>query len=773
MSSRFPSLSTLKFNKGSLCIDSLNLDQFSRTYAGGYSFNFINALSGSRDFKNKNFSNFYLTKKTNLSKVVKFDSVDIKPNSIYTSLNFSRIPGKKGTFLKFVREIQRKFFKDTLNYNNYGYYGATGFTEFESSSKNLFLVEFIDDFYCSVSYVDNNIKYFLVGSDNEAVDNKIDIFFAAENTLSEDGKKIEYVLTKHDNNQFLSFFTRKRNRKYAIKPEGTILVGQDISENKFLNEFFINSISAKITFNLSTTIADPLDTSFIEYTDTDYLVNENRSAFNLDSNYLFHKSGDLSENSFNLLNLKNISDNLDSFTSSNNLISSEDDAVFARKLRNYTSILNDIPSERDSNLELNYVTYNVNYKITPGTNIFTAPSSLDPFTKLNINDSKFTECGSFAYPYPYFSDRVYKRVENIPNTEEQYLCTWLSGAPGEKGLWVDRYYYPDYTTKEEALNGKPIYQVTYLEAIEKLIKDNTALKTDVKKKFFFDKKSDLTFEPKKEYRYERINIEKIKEDIQVKFCDIEKAERNTPTYYKDINKNGGYAIAFKFFDNDFKISSHFNEIEAGFSIIKKDNELKLNFTFFDNANETFEFFDTDHVLSDTNDNDLVVSFNNQIGKGNVYLNSVLIFSFRSNSFKYSNKQILFGNIKVESSEFEGDILRASLTNLDTLTNIFLSLKPLSEEDELLTVFSRAITKIDDLVISLPSGMRNYTDNIEVLNTLATNLKSKSNVVDININNLNIDNLDILKEIKNNLLAVLKKDLPATTVINKLNFKNYL
>ena len=368
---------------------------------------------------------------------------------------------------------------------------------------------------------------------------------------------------------------------------------------------------------------------------------------------------------------------------------------------------------------------------------------------------------------------MYKKVENIPETEEQYLCTWLSGSPGGEGLWVDRYYYPDYTTKEAALNGKTIYQITYLEAIEKLINDNTALKTDIKKKFFFDKRSDLTFEPKKEYKYERIDIDKIKEDVQVRFCDIEKAERNTPTYYKDINKNGGYAIAFKFFDKDFKVSSHFNEIEAGFNIIKEENELKINFTFFDNANETFEFFNTNHILTDTNDNDLVIAFNNQIGKGNIYLNSVKIFTFRTNSFKYSNKQILFGNIKVESSEFEGDILRASLTNLDTLTNIFLSLKPLSEEDELLTVFSRAITKIDDLVVSLPSGMRNYTDNIEVLNTLATNLKSKSNVVDININNLNITDLDILKDVKNNLITIISKDLPATTVINKLNFKNYL
>jgi hypothetical protein len=70
-------------------------------------------------------------------------------------------------------------------------------------------------------------------------------------------------------------------------------------------------------------------------------------------------------------------------------------------------------------------------------------------------------------------------------------------------------------------------------------------------------------------------------------------------------------------------------------------------------------------------------------------------------------------------------------------------------------------------------MRNFTDNISVLNTLATNLKSKSNVVDININNLNITDDSILEDVKNNLLAAIVKELPATTVINKLNFKNYL
>ena len=361
----------------------------------------------------------------------------------------------------------------------------------------------------------------------------------------------------------------------------------------------------------------------------------------------------------------------------------------------------------------------------------------------------------------------------MPNNEAQYLCTWLSGVPGEAGLWVDRYYYPDYIEKESALAGKPFMQVTYSDLIEKLINDNSELKASIKKRYFFDKRSDLAFEPKKNYKYERLDVTEVKEGLRVSFCDLPKTERETPTYFKEINENGGYALAFKFFNENFVVASHFNEIPGGINIERTGNKLALSFTFFDNADGSVLEFNSDHTLSDNNDNDLMISFNNMLGKGTVYLNSVEIYRFNTPCFKYSNKKILFGNIQVTSAEFEGDIYKASLARLDTINDIMLSLKPISEQDELLITFSRNILKVDDLIISLPCGMRNFTDNISVLNTLATNLKSKSNVVDININNLNITDDSILEDVKNNLLAVIVKELPATTVINKLNFKNYL
>ena len=784
-----PSLSTLKFNEGDLCLDSLKLDQFSRTYAGGYRFNNIIALSGSRDFKNKNFSNFYLTPQTDLSNLVKFNSLDIKPKSIYTSLNFSRtttpdgtvIPtaGLKGTYLKFNNIIDKAPFKISDNWVNYECFAATALVDYSTSSDTLFQVDFLNDFHCTVSCIHNGSKYYLVpilpgqwGGDPEEGDPRVrQLCFAQENKIGHEGNKLEYVLTTSASDQFLSLFFTINREKFLVMPRGRVLIGELIWSGT--NVHVINAVSAKLDFNAFTTISDPLDTSFVEYDDSEYLINNDKSAFNLDSNYLFHKSGNLSKNRFNILALKTISDNFDSFTSSNSLLSSDHDVVFARKLRNYTSILHDIDSEREAGLELNYVTYNINYKITPGTNFFVAPSSINPFTSLNINDTKFVESGAFAFPYPYFADRVYRELDDMPDNEAQYLCTWLSGAPGSAGLWVDRYYYPDYIEKAAALLGKPFMQVTYLDLIEKVINDNSEIKSSIKKRYFFDKRSDLTFEAKKNYKYERLTVAEVKEGLRVTFCDLPKAERETPAYFKEINENGGYALAFKFFDKDFVVASKFNELPAGINIEKAGDKLALNFTFFDNANNSFQYYNWEHTLSDGNENDLVVSFNNMLGKGTVYLNSVQIYSFNTPCFRYSNKNIIFGNIQVISAEFEGDIYKASLARLDTINDIMFSLKPVSQEDELVITFSRNLLRVDDLIISLPCGMRNFTDNINVLNTLATNLKSKSNVVDININNLNITDDNILEDIKDNLLASISKELPATSVINKLNFKNYL
>ena len=55
------SLSALSSAEASFCPMNIALDQFPRTFNGGFKINFIQALSSSQSFKNLNYTNFYLT----------------------------------------------------------------------------------------------------------------------------------------------------------------------------------------------------------------------------------------------------------------------------------------------------------------------------------------------------------------------------------------------------------------------------------------------------------------------------------------------------------------------------------------------------------------------------------------------------------------------------------------------------------------------------------------------------------------------------------------
>ena len=69
-------------------------------------------------------------------------------------------------------------------------------------------------------------------------------------------------------------------------------------------------------------------------------------------------------------------------------------------------------------------------------------------------------------------------------------------------------------------------------------------------------------------------------------------------------------------------------------------------------------------------------------------------------------------------------------------------------------------------------MRNLTDNINLVNSINTNLKHKSNAVDINIKNLNIADDSIQEEVKNVLLTNIGNSIPKSTMINEVKFINY-
>jgi len=118
-----------------------------------------------------------------------------------------------------------------------------------------------------------------------------------------------------------------------------------------------------------------------------------------------------------------------------------------------------------------------------------------------------------------------------------------------------------------------------------------------------------------------------------------------------------------------------------------------------------------------------------------------------------------------------EILFNDATNKLYIDNLYLTLNPLQKYQELGYIFGVNIDTIQDITISLPCGMRNLTDNIKIMNSINTNLKNKSNIVDINIKNLNISS-NVSDELKNIMLGNITKTLPKTAVINEIKFIDY-
>ena len=836
-------LSALSSCTAELCPKDVSLNQFIRTYNGEFKLNFIDALSGSQSFANLNFTNFYLSDRVLLDSFTTFTETTIKPEEFASTLNFAESANEYLVF----RPALSASFKENNDMFNQRFYGGTSFTTQLSDSNN-FEITLLSDFTCRVSIMSDDTRYYLVASDDESGTTR-ECLFVSQNKLFLSAFNLEYNFTKYLTNSYLNLYTTKRlnpdtadqvDYKYAIVSDGGKLVAKRLEATQKLDYAFSTSTAIKLDQDVNLTVPSPYDTSYITY-DKKGNIDDDKSDFHLPSNYLLYSSSNKPCQDFNIINLKNIVNSQDSFTSSNNLLSTSSSTIYSQDLRNYTSIFCDIDSEKNEVLALNYVYNNYDILIKPGTTFFTTPSSMVPFSKLNINDTKFTDCGAFSFTRPDLSDRVFMLDDDSVKDENvTYLCTWLSGAIGRRGIWVDRYYYPDLISKEDALAGSRSPLPTYDQQVEDLIMTNSGLKTSVTKKLFMDKKSDLTFEPQKRYKYERVKKLDFTAKSPTNFCDASSINKKVTNYFNTINTNGGFGLGFTI-QNDagnFIVSSRSNMIDGGFDFTVNGNKINFVFKLFDNSTtgsitnaegeiitdvpiserldkNTFEF---DFEVDLFEKNNIFLSFNSLLGICRLYLNSVEIFSFEVNAFQMFTKKILFGDIvvqelshrpavvredggywhgpvdedgnptgigiwRVDQAGVPGvdafappvesiEILLNEATNQKFISNLYLATEPLKQDEELAVIFSTNMEEIQDLYISLPCGMRNMTDTIDTVNSINTNLKNKSNVVDINVKNLNIQDKNITDEVKNMLLNNIKQSMPETTDINDVNFIDY-
>ena len=172
----------------------------------------------------------------------------------------------------------------------------------------------------------------------------------------------------------------------------------------------------------------------------------------------------------------------------------------------------------NSDLVLSYTANTAEYTFEPDKlTYFHVPYKMSPFLLLNINNSSLIESGSIAGDSPLTSDKVFKKMEKdytvVFKDEQngQWLCSWLrkNPDPTKPAAWIDRYYNPYTKTRTEALTAENDGRVY----VDKFTTTINLLKTSADD--FFDKVSDLTFEPGGYYAYHRVGPKYMRSTIDL------------------------------------------------------------------------------------------------------------------------------------------------------------------------------------------------------------------------------------------------------------------
>lgn len=758
------SLSSLNSPPLSSNMVGVSYKQFKRSYPGNYSFNFAHGLSATNDISTKNYSNFYLSNSYKISDILSFDNTPLKSSGICGSLLYG------GDYLKF-NNIDYTPYGLNDRYREYLNYGVASFTNIPSEYTK-FTFEIFDDNNCRIYYTLDFKKFYLCADiDNNLVFIKESLI--NNNTEAINPQDFTYLFSESSNNLFI--FKKTSNGVYIMNKSGNSLQLQEIVENDVLSYI---TTPFTLSRNIYTYPNINLNSSFVTYS-SDNTVNDVKSFLNLQNNYLFHSKYSVSDSNTDVIILKNQSIQDDIISLGNNLLSSIDGTQSCIPMREYSTIGNDIIGETTESLELNYVFYNKGYKISQGSNEFISPSSINPFTQININDTTFIKSGAFAYPTPAYADKVYHLSDDGNNysDDQHLLCAWLSGSPlTTNKIWVDRYYYPDLISKADALSYTDIFNDTYENYIESLIQNNTDLRDSVIERKIFDKLSDLVFVPNQKYRYDRLNMD-ILPSLSSTFTPCN-ALSSTPTnYFKQINETGELTIGFNFEgdNSSWIVKSDRNLIDSGITIDKSGSSLTITCRFYDAT--TYEYDESpDSLLTysinanieDFKRNFITISVNTKIGNGYVMLNNVIILTFSMPQYQIYIKRLLYGDFFMY---IDGDKHNLLYDNIPNITNVFVNDFYVTPESSFVASILGG-EEIDDLYITLPCGMRNSSDEIEYLNSVCSASVFKSNNINIKIKNVDITNSTILGGLSSSIVNNLTQTLPPNININKIDFENF-
>ena len=495
----------------------------------GINFFAYNALNDVNDVKSNNFSNLILTKKQKNSKILEARKVEkSKLLDIVTTLSFFSAEKTSklnpGVFLA----ADKSYYTYDINTSASSFYLTEGTAD--NHVNYLFRVECINELECTISHSFGDNRFYLAYDDGFK--------------CITDGTKQNTKFIYHIDGEYLKLYfkTAPLNQPHAVK----CIKNENSYELVLEENAFDDDRSTILYINRSEDeLSQNIDASWARYNRNNTIngINSSISSNSEESQFIIHHEYSNDEDTVNFIPLKNTLTYQGTVTNGSNLTISSNGKFIGSPLvnyRNYSNINSGCNQELGTeNITLTFTFTDQVLRLKDGDTCYFSISESDevmglpalyPYERLNLNDSAFVRNGAFGSDSPFFADTFSKFMnEKTSVNNYTYLCTWLY-QPDESSMpmWVDRYYYPDLLSRNEALSKEQfdgIFNLSFENLLDQhYFNENSEdykaltqyqktelskMKATLQKQGYIDKKSDLCLQGGTKYRYSRISSETV------------------------------------------------------------------------------------------------------------------------------------------------------------------------------------------------------------------------------------------------------------------------
>jgi len=525
-----------------------------------------NFMLSARDVAMNNYSSLVLSNDLSLDDVFELRPLQKNPGSVISTqlgLSIDAIENASTKYLYFDNERETL----TFDFNAATSHRLLTLDSMPVPDQSFFSFEMVDEKYARICYKYKHEKFYLAINSNE------DVVFAAGYTDFDDlnfnyidETIFEYIFDESGE----SLFLRKPLSGNRTKFLG--VSGFDSNKLQLLGAFNASNYLLFNNFNFlvrsnALQVENKMNASWASYTTDDvnkFNINDATLLDDLPSNLLVAAQyGEATP--FQVparpIVLKNQATQLGTLDKASYINQRNDNAGTIN--RNYTNIFAGNSQEKgDENIAINFTMFSNDFVAkSDAYSSFKTSASLYPYEQLNVNDASLRTDGAYAGDSPYTADQILAPKNAAQGADGQYLCTWLSAGPnGASAEWVDRYYNSNKMSPLDAAKAVNIAYGTYEDFVSAYLQQQSFAYD------YFDKKSDVVFEPNQEYFYYRIGNKRINEQIATHedaliIDDLQWKTSNNQLYSDAYIANKAYELN----GNAYDVVQNYDAINANYA----------------------------------------------------------------------------------------------------------------------------------------------------------------------------------------------------------------